>query len=130
MKSIIFTIVLLMVTSVVASQKNSDPLSSMPLSKMFWSLFQERTIVGQHDCSNKCAKYIKALKAQGHDVEIVVILPHRSRFLHAIVKLTDGEKVTFLDPTKGIVANDLSVMGTFQRSITSDQFDSFGGQFK
>ena len=130
MKSIILTISLLMMTSVFASQTDNDPLSSMPLSKMFWSLFQERTIVGQHDCSNKCAKYIKALKAEGHDVEVVVILPHRSRFLHAIVKLTNGEKVTFLDPTKGIVANDLTVMGTFQRYINCDQFDSFKGQLK
>ena len=130
MKSIIFTISLLMLTSAVASEKSSDPLSSMPLSKTFWSLFQERTIVGQHNCSNKCAKYIKALKAEGHEVEVVVILPHRSRFLHAIVKLTDGDKVTFLDPTKGIVAHDLTLMGTFQRSITFDEFDSFKGQFK
>ncbi len=130
MKSTIFTVALLMMASAVASQKNSDPLSSMPLSKMFWSLFQERTIIGQHDCSNKCAKYMKALKAEGHEVEVVVILPHRSRFLHAIVKLTEGEKVTYLDPTKGIVAKNLDVMGTFQRSITYDQFDSFEGQFK
>lgn len=128
MKSIILTIFLL--APAAFSATNSDPLTSMPLSKMFWSLFQERNVIGQNDCSNKCGRYLKALIAQGHEAEIVVIKPHRSRMLHAIVKLTVEDKVTYLDPTKGTVSFDLEVLGSFKKSIEHTELASLGAQYK
>ncbi len=112
-----------------ASQDN-DPLTSMPLSKMFWSLFQERNIIGQNDCSNKCGRYVRALVAKGYKADIVVIRPHQSRYLHAIVRLQDGEKVTYLDPTKGMISYDLDSMGNVEKLIASNQLDSLGEQYK
>ena len=108
----------------------SDPLSSMPLSKMFWSLYQERNVIGQNDCSNKCGRYLRALVAEGYKAEIIVIRPHTSRYLHAIVRLQDGDQVTYLDPTKGIVAKDLKMLGNFEKLIASNQLDQLGAQFK
>ena len=114
----------------MANTKNSDPLSSMPLSKMFWSLYQEKNIIGKNDCSNKCGRYLRALIAKGYKAEIVVIRPHTSRYLHAIVKLQDGYKITYLDPTKGIVAQDIKMLGSVQRLIAGNQLDDLGAQFK
>ena len=112
------------------AKTSSDPLSSMPLAKMFWSLYQEKNVIGQNDCSNKCGRYMRALIAEGYQAEIVVIRPHTSRYLHAIVKLTNGEEVTYLDPTKGIVATDLEVLGSFQKLIAQNQLEQMGAQFK
>ncbi|MCM8539258.1 MAG: hypothetical protein NE328_03215 [Lentisphaeraceae bacterium] len=108
----------------------TDPLSSMPLAKMFWSLYQERNVIGQNDCSNKCGRYVRALIAEGYKAEIVVIRPHTSRYLHAIVKLQDGDKVTYLDPTKGIISKDLKVLGSFEKLIAHNQLDGLGAQYR
>ena len=128
MKIIILTIFLLS-PSLFASTSN-DPMTSMPLSKMFWSLFQERNIVGQNDCSNKCGRYLRALVAKGHTAEIVVIKPHTSRMFHAIIKLTEGDKVTYLDPTRGTLSTDLDILGSYQRSIAHTELTSLGAQYK
>ena len=128
MKTIILAMMILIPAGM--AQTNSDPMTSMPLAKMFWSLYQERNIIGKNDCSNKCGKYVRALIAEGYKAEIVVIRPHTSRYLHAIVKLYDGDKVTYLDPTKGIVANNLENLGSFQKLIASNQLDQLGEQFR
>ena len=129
MKSLILTIIFLLPAASYSST-NNDPMSSMPLSKMFWSLYQERNIVGQNDCSNKCGRYLRALIAEGHTAEIVVIKPHTSRMLHAIIKLTDGEKVTYLDPTRGTLSNDLDILGSYKKSIQHTELASLGAQYK
>jgi hypothetical protein len=128
MKSLILAIMIMTPTAFAA--QDNDPLLSMPLSKMFWSLYQERNIIGQNDCSNKCGKYVRALIAAGHKADIVVIRPHNSRYLHAVVKLQDGNKVTYLDPTKGITCKDLDKLGSFKELITSNNLDKMGEQYK
>ena len=120
----------MMMTPAAFASQDKDPLTSMPLSKMFWSLYQERNIIGQNDCSNKCGKYVRALVKAGHKADIVVIRPHTSRYLHAVVKLSKNGKTTYLDPTKGIVSDDLQSLGSFQKLITSKQLDSMGEQYK
>ena len=129
MKSLILTILLILPAAGFAST-NNDPLTSMPLSKMFWELYQERNIIGQNDCSNKCGRYLRALVKEGHTAEIVVIKPHRSSMLHAIIKLTEGEKVTYLDPTRGTLAYDLDILGSFKESIQHTQLATLGAQYK
>ena len=129
MKALILIITLLLPAITFASL-NNDPMTSMPLTKMFWELYQEKNIIGQNDCSNKCARYLKALVKEGHTAEIVVIKPHTSSMLHAIVKLTDGEKVTFLDPTRGTLAYDLETLGFFKKSIQHGELASLGAQYK
>ncbi|MCH2206254.1 MAG: hypothetical protein MK132_10340 [Lentisphaerales bacterium] len=129
MKSLILTILLILPATGLAST-NNDPLTSMPLSKMFWELYQERNIIGQNDCSNKCGRYLRALVKQGHTAEIVVIKPHTSSMLHAIVKLTEGDKVTYLDPTRGTLAYDLDMLGSFKESIQHTQLATLGAQYK
>ena len=130
MKSILLTIFLLLPAAAYSSTDNNDPLTSMPLSQMFWSLYQERNIIGQNDCSNKCGRYLRALVQEGHNAEILVIKPHRSAMLHAIIKWTDGDKVTYLDPTKGTIAYDLDIMGAFRESIQHTQLANLGEQYK
>ena len=130
MKRIILALMILAPAGLLANSKNTDPLSSMPLAKMFWSLYQEKNIIGKNDCSNKCGRYLRALIAEGYKAEIVVIRPHTSRYLHAIVKLKDGDKITYLDPTKGIVSHDLKMLGNFQRLIASNQLDQLGEQYR
>ena len=130
MKSILLTIFLLLPAAAYSSTDNNDPLTSMPLSQMFWSLYQERNIIGQNDCSNKCGRYLRALVKEGHNAEIVVIKPHRSSMFHAIIKLTEDDKVTYLDPTKGTIAYDLEALGTFSESIQHTQLASLGAQYK
>jgi hypothetical protein len=129
MKSFIL-IIFLLSPSLFASSSSNDVLSSMPLSKMFWSLFQERNIIGQNDCSNKCGRYLRALVAEGHTAEIVVIKPHTSRMLHAIIKLTEGDKVTYLDPTRGTLSADLDILGSYKKSIQSSELTALGAQYK
>ena len=128
MKKIILAIMILIPAGMAKTAE--DPLSSMPLAKMFWSLYQERNVIGQNDCSNKCGRYVRALVAEGYKAEVVVIRPHTSRYLHAIVKLHDGEEVTYLDPTKGIISKDLKVLGSFEKLIASTQLDGLGAQYK
>ena len=128
MKTIILAMMILIPAGMAKTA--NDPLSSMPLAKMFWSLYQEKNVIGQNDCSNKCGRYVRALVAKGYKAEIVVIRPYTSRYLHAIVKLTDGDKVTYLDPTKGIVAYDLNNLGSFQKLIAHNQLDQLGAQYK
>jgi len=130
MKRIILALMILAPAGLMATTEKSDPLSSMPLAKMFWSLYQEKNIIGKNDCSNKCGRYVRALVAKGYKAEIVVIRPHTSRYLHAIVKLQEGDKITYLDPTKGIVAEDLKMLGNFQKLIASNQLDDLGAQYK
>ncbi|MCH2206255.1 MAG: hypothetical protein MK132_10345 [Lentisphaerales bacterium] len=129
MKVLILTIIFLLPAATFASTDN-DPMTSMPLTKMFWELYQERNIIGQNDCSNKCARYLKALVKDGHTAEIVVIKPHTSSMLHAIVKLTEGEKVSYLDPTRGTLADDLETLGYFKKSIQHEELASLGAQYK
>ena len=117
-------------TSTTSTTSNTDVLSSMPLSKMFWSLYLERNIIGQNDCSNKCGKYVRALVAAGHQADIVVILPHRSRYLHAIVKLQKDDKITYLDPTQGTIFNDLEEIGRFKELIVANKLDQLGADYK
>jgi|SaaInlStandDraft_1057018.scaffolds.fasta_scaffold153749_1 hypothetical protein len=126
----IFLIIFLLAPALFASNNSNDVLSSMPLSKMFWSLFQERNIIGQNDCSNKCGRYLRALVAEGHTAEIVVIKPHTSRMLHAIIKLTEGDKVTYLDPTRGTLSADLDILGSYKKSIAHSELASLGAQYK
>ena len=132
MKNLILITYLLLTGAAYSSTTtaNVDPMNSMPLSEMFWSLYQERNIVGQNDCSNKCGRYLRALIAEGYEAEIVVVKPHRSSMLHAIIKVTEGEKITYLDPTQGIVAYDLDMMGIFRESIQYNQLVSLGIQYK
>ena len=125
-----FILAIMIITPAAFATSNTDVLSSMPLSKMFWSLYLERNIIGQNDCSNKCGKYVRALVAAGHQADIVVILPHRSRYLHAIVKLQKDGKITYLDPTQGTIFDDLESIGKFKELISANQLDQMGKDYK
>ena len=132
MKTLIISILLLSTSSVFASTTLSeDPLTSMPLSKMFWSLFQERNIIGQNDCSNKCGRYTRALRKAGHQVDIIVIRPYRSQYLHAIVELTkeDGSTV-YLDPTQGTISYKMDDLGSLVEKIPFDTLEQRGLAYK
>ena len=107
-----------------------NPLLSMPLAQTFWKLFRKRTIIGQYDCSNKCGQYARLLQAEGFQADVVVIRPHTSRLLHAVVKLTEADgTVRYLDPTKGVTTYDLSVMGDLKETIAFADLDAQGAQY-
>lgn len=129
MKQLLLAFVILM-PAITMAQTSADPLFSMPLAKMFWSLYQERNIIGQNDCSNKCGRYLRALVSQGYEAEIIVIRPYTSPYLHAVIKLTEDDKVSYLDPTNGIVVDDLATLGSFKQLITYSQLEHMGEQFK
>ena len=128
MKKLIITI--LFALSFSSFAQDNDPLNSMPLNKMFWSLFQERNIIGQNDCSNKCGRYVRALRAQGHEADIVVIQPYTTRYPHAIVALNENGKITYLDPTRGTIGYDLENLGRKIKTITHTELDSLGEQYR
>ena len=102
----------------------------IPLSKVFWSLYQEKNILGHNDCTNKCGRYLRALVGKGHNAEILIIMPHRTRFLHAIIKVLVGEKVTYLDPTRGIISENLDSFGFLQQTIQHRQLAQLGSSYK
>ena len=131
MKTLLISIFLLSTSNIFASTLNEDPLTSMPLSKIFWSLFQEKNIFGQNDCSNKCGRYTRALRKAGHKVDIVVIRPHRAKYLHAIVKLkqVDGSTV-YLDPTLGTVVYQIDSLGSLVEQIPFDTLEQRGLSYK
>ncbi|NQZ59724.1 MAG: hypothetical protein HRT88_19915 [Lentisphaeraceae bacterium] len=131
MKNLLILIILLSTSSLFAITSSEDPLTSMPLSKMFWSLFQERNVIGQNDCSNKCGRYTRALQNAGHQADILVIRPHRSQYLHAIVKVEkeDGS-IVYLDPTKGIISYKVEDLGALVEKITFETLETRGLAYK
>ena len=127
MKNIILILFLLIPNFLIYAE---DKLQSIPLSKLFWSLYRERNIVGKNDCSNKCGRYLRALIAKGYKAEIIILRPHRSRYLHSVVKIIDNQLIKYIDPTKGIMVNNLAVLGNFQRKISYEHLDKLGPDFR
>ena len=128
MKSLFIAILLISPSAMANSETNI--LSSMPLSKMFWGLYLERTIIGQYDCSNKCGKYARALSKAGHQADLVIIRPHRSRYLHAIVRLSTKDKIVYLDHTKGVISDDLESLGHLKEVISIQQLKEKGAKYR
>lgn len=109
---------------------SGNPSGDFPLSKTFWSLFQERSVLGENDCSNKCGRYVRALLKEGYKADIVIVQPHRSRFPHAVVQLALVKDITYLDPSKGIISKDLETLGHFKEFISSEKLDELGDQYR
>jgi hypothetical protein len=126
-KILSITCFLFLVTSLGAVEQ---PLKKIPLSKVFWSLFQEDNILGHNDCTNKCGRYLRALVSEGHQAEILIVMPHKTRFLHAIIKIKSGDTCTYLDPTNGVVSQKFEMFGFFQKAIQHSQLASLGADFK
>ena len=125
------TIFLVGTYSLMASDSNKDPFANVPASEMFWSLFREKNVIGKNDCSNKCGRYVRELRRQGLEADIVVIRPYTGRYLHAIVKLTGKNgKITYLDPTKGIILYKLDNLGSLKKIIAYKNLESMGDQYK
>ena len=102
----------------------------IPLEKVFWSLFQEKNLLGSNDCTNKCGRYLRALVSEGHKAEILIVMPHRTRFLHAIIKLYHDEKCIYLDPTRGVISHDLAGFGFLQKTINHAQLTKLGPDYE
>ena len=110
---------------------NIDPLTSMPMSDMFWELYRERYILGQNDCSNKSGRYAVALCEAGYDAEILIVQPYNSRYKHAIVCVKcDKGHIHYLDPTYGTIGRKLEDIGELKQVIPSDKFDQLDDSFR
>jgi len=127
-------LIILIVTSsnsVFGATKVEDPMLSMPMHEMFWSLFQERNILGVNDCTNKSGRYAKALIAGGYDAEIIIVRPDRGQYRHAIVRVTNKQGLSqYLDPTKGLIAYNPEFIGTVLEVIPTAQIANLGSDYK
>ena len=103
----------------------------IPADKMFWDLYKERNIIGHNDCSNKSGRYARELHRLGYkNVSVIILLPNRGGYLHAVVEATGSNGVMYLDPTKGIISKDLEEFGGLISRIPVDQLDSLGDNYK
>ena len=88
-----------------------SPNKDLPMYESFRSIYKERYISNKNDCSNKCAKYLDALKKNGYDGEIVVV--HTGRTLHSVVKTGN----IYVDPTWGTYSKSLKRFGSYHGTI-------------
>ena len=98
---------------------------SLPAAATYERLVRERSRVGRNDCSNKCGRYVRALRAAGQSAEVLVVSPRGGRDLHAIVKLSDGRLV---DPTHNVVSRDLTDFGELKFVLRGNP-ESWGAEF-
>ncbi len=108
----------------------SFTIKDIPASKLFWELHKQKNVVGKYDCSNKCGIYARELNRIGYKVEVIIILPHKGKYLHAVVKIIKDGRDYYLDPTVGIVNRDLNVMGLLIKVIPFKDLDKLGKGFK
>jgi len=113
----------------VTIERSGVPSSEIPLNDTFVSLCNERNVVNQNDCSNKCGRYVRELRSHGYEADIVVVERNRSMGseLHAVVKVGDN---LFLDPVWGESTHKLSDIGSFRFVIPSRKLNSLGSEFK
>ena len=108
----------------------SFTLKDIPASKLFWELHKQKNVIGEYDCSNKCGIYARELARLGYKVQVIIILPHKGKYLHAVVKIIKDGQYLYLDPTVGIINRDLNAMGLLIKVVPFKDLDKLGKEFE
>lgn len=121
---VLFIIALIFTTSCQMVFNNKSFNNTPPLPKVFKSIYLETNINDINDCSNKTAKYLRALNDSGYAATIVVI---KNRVgLHAIVKHDE----TYHDPTLGFIGVEaLAFFGKFQFEFEYADLQDYAPEF-
>jgi hypothetical protein len=103
-----------------------DEYRKVPLKDTFKSISEEPYKLNVYDCSNKCAKYMKALMDEGYECEMIAVKPPANplRILHAIVriKFKDGSSM-YTDPTYFDWSSNINHFGAYMYTIEITNFD-------
>jgi hypothetical protein len=110
----------------------TEDYSKIPLVELFDEIVKEPYKIHVYDCSNKSAKYIRALREAGYEADMICVKPYVSPLglLHAIVriKLKDGS-ILYVDPTNNEWSRKIKYFGTFMWLIEGDldkNYEAFG----
>lgn len=83
-----------------------------PLPDVFLSIYQEPYVLHENDCSNKCAKYARALRRKGYKADIVILATSNRDMYHAVVMITaDNGNLGFFCPTSNALSKDYRFFG-------------------
>ena len=95
----------------------------IPLRELLYSISQETYILNRNDCSNKCAKYFYAVKAEGYDPTIIV---HRltTGKLHTVVKVG----ATYIDCTNA--TGTLMRPKGVEHEVKEEDFHKFNNEYE
>lgn len=117
------------VTATSAATTPSNTMPEIPLAETFWKLYQQANQLGINDCSNKCGRLARALRAAGYEADVLVIQPWRSRMQHAIVQIKKDGHIFYLDPVRGTRFTKVGNFGRRIRLIDFEDLDLEGTEF-
>lgn len=98
---------------VVSCTTTSTAPRSVPLEDVFLSIHNEPYVLHKNDCSNKAAKYARALCNKKYPAQIAIFRPKEGcAQTHAVVSLTYANGETwYYCPTSNTVSSDGSRYG-------------------
>jgi hypothetical protein len=82
-----------------------------PLADTFWSINKETYVLGSNDCSNKSAKYARALIQAGYESDIV-LLDTGTGGVHAVTRVVVNGERLYCDVTNGKWSKDSIAFGS------------------
>lgn len=102
------------------------PQMPVPLWETFLGIYQEPYILHENDCSNKAAKYLRALDEAGYTAALVIIKSHVALAAaaasenpedelihHVVVRVTFQNGSVYYDPTANAGSEDLDFFGIY-----------------
>ena len=102
------------------------PQMPVPLWETFLSIYQEPYVLHENDCSNKAAKYLRALDEAGYTAALVIIKSHVAMAQaaasenpdevlvhHVVVRVTFQDGAVYYDPTANAGSRDLDFFGVY-----------------
>jgi hypothetical protein len=109
-------------SSIITKQ---PPQMPAPLWETFFSIYQEPYVLHENDCSNKAAKYLRALDEAGYTAALVVIKSHVAMAAaaasgdedaiihHVVVRVTFQNGSVYYDPTNNSGSENLDFFGIY-----------------
>jgi hypothetical protein len=110
------------------------PRMPAPLWATFLSIYQEKYVLHENDCSNKAAKYLRALDDAGYDAAMIVIKsrvamiaaaqsenPEDAIIHHVVVRVAFEDTTIYYDPTNNSASTNLEYFGYYQFELTYEQ---------
>lgn len=109
-----------------SSVTKMPPQMPTPLWETFLSIYQEPYVLHKNDCSNKAAKYLRALDGAGYTAALVIIKSHVAMAAaaaaenpddvlvhHVVVRVTFQNGSIYYDPTANSAASELDFFGIY-----------------
>jgi hypothetical protein len=129
----LFILLLLVFLVGCSTVPKPQEVPELPLKELFNQIYKESYLIHVYDCSNKCAKYMRALDKEGYEVSMMVVKPFDSQvgMYHAIVRIKFDNKLSiYADVTNGKYSTNLSdygyYLGMFELKDLHRNHDAFG----